>query len=125
VGWVHWSSTHRSIISVVVVYAGKMTPNNSFPFLQRMLLTLETPNYFPSGSILALLTDHHILQVSRIRANICMVCSGLPHSCMLSRMFNAYAETGLFVLYVVYVHGALNLNLPTTTIVAQPFLMFC
>ena len=29
--------------------------------------------------------------------NNCMVCSGLPHSCLLLRMCNAYADIGLFV----------------------------
>jgi hypothetical protein len=40
VDWVHWSSAHRSISSVVVVLACKMTPNSLLPFLYCMLLIM-------------------------------------------------------------------------------------
>ena len=40
VGWVHWSSAHRSISYDVVVLACKMTPNSSLPFFYRMLLII-------------------------------------------------------------------------------------
>jgi len=47
VGWVRWSSAHRSISSVVVALACKMTPNSSLPFLYRMLLIIVwyVPDY--------------------------------------------------------------------------------
>ena len=37
-GWVHWSSAHRSISSVVVALACRMTPNSSLPLLYYMFL---------------------------------------------------------------------------------------
>jgi hypothetical protein len=40
--------------------------------------------------------------------NNCMVCSGFPYSYLLFRMCNAYAETRLFVLIYLCVHGELK-----------------
>jgi len=38
VGWVHWSSANRSITSVVVALACRMTPNSSLTFFCCMFL---------------------------------------------------------------------------------------
>jgi hypothetical protein len=40
VGWVQWSSDHRSISYVVVVLSCRMTPNSSSTFLYRMLVII-------------------------------------------------------------------------------------
>jgi len=39
VGWVHWSSAHRSISSVVA-FACNMTPNSSLTFIYYMFLII-------------------------------------------------------------------------------------
>ena len=42
-----------------------------------------------------------------------MVCSGLPYSCLLPRMCNAYAEIGLFVLiYLICSLHLISIDLP-------------
>ena len=37
-GWVHWSSAHRSKSSVLVAYACRMTPNSSLSLIYCMFL---------------------------------------------------------------------------------------
>ena len=67
VGWVHWSSVHRLISSIVVAIACKMIPSSSINFP------------FP------------------LAFNNCMVRSVLTYLCLILGMCNACAEIGLFV----------------------------
>ena len=42
-----------------------------------------------------------------------MACSGLPYSCLLWRIYNAYVETGLFVfIQRVFSRRLISIDLP-------------
>jgi hypothetical protein len=70
----------------------------------------------PICHLLALLGAHPILHVSRIRVNV-----GISFYVIILLLLWEWQ----YVMVLTYSRLRLTLNLPTTTIVAQPFLMFC